>query len=265
MARKRRAVQLEFVKEGKDFLKKNKTAVFGVFLFLAVVIAGIIWLNDFLQTSPYFDCRAVEIIKIGEGGKFEATKEFFQLSPSVNIFTADHVMLSNRIKQSHPEFQDVEIIKYLPNRIIAKIRDRRPVAKIKVGKIYQVDYEGVVLADKDSESLPLIIGMESQLFNPTVGRAVKSRRLTRALNILTLISERREFKDSVVSVVDLSYPEKANFKMDGITVVLGDNEYGRKLDLLARILKDPKINKSRLDSIDLRFTDVVMNTKPEKK
>ncbi len=265
MARKRRAVQLEFVKEGRDFLRKNKAAVFGVVLFLAAVTAGILWLNDFLQTSPYFDCRTVEIIKIGEGGKFEAKKEFFQLTPSVNIFTADHVMLSNRIKQLHPEFQDVEIIKYLPNRIISKIRDRRPVAKIKVGKIYQVDYEGMVLADRDSESLPLIIGMESQLFNPTVGRTVRSRRLARALNILALISEKREFRDSVISVIDLSYPEKTNFKMDGITVVLGDNEYERKLDLLARILKDPKIDKSRLDSVDLRFTDVVMNTKPEKK
>ncbi|MDP3786292.1 MAG: hypothetical protein Q8R05_01915 [Candidatus Omnitrophota bacterium] len=265
MARRRRAAQFEFVKGSGDFLRKNKVAVFGVLLFLAAVIAGIVWLNDLLRNSTYFDCRAVEIIKVGEGGRLEPKKDFFQLTPSVNIFTADHIMLSNRIKQSHPEYQDVEIIKYLPNRIIAKIRDRRPVAKIKVGKIYQVDYEGMVLADKDTESLPLIIGMESQLFNPAVGKPFKSRRLTRALNILALISARREFRDSVISVVDLSYPEKTNFKMDGITVVLGDNEYEGKLDMLARILKDPKIDKSRLDSIDLRFTDVVMNTKPEKK
>jgi cell division septal protein FtsQ len=265
MARRRRAAQFEFVKGGGEFLKKNKLAVFGVLLFLAAVIAGIVWLNGLLQTSPYFDCSAVEIIKVGEDGRFEAKKEFFQLTPGVNIFSADHVMLSNRIKRSHPEFQDVEIIKYLPNRIIAKIRDRRPVAKIKVGRIYQVDFEGMVLSDKDTDSLPLVIGMESQLFNPTVGKPVKSRRLARALNILALISERAEFKDSVISVVDLSYPEKANFKMDGITVVLGDNEYERKLDLLARILKDPKIDRSRLESVDLRFTDVVMKTKPEKK
>lgn len=265
MAKKRRAVKLEFAKSGRDFLKKNKAAVFGVLLFLTAVAVMVIWLIGFLEASPYFDCRVVEIIKMGERGSFEAKKEFFQLNPSVNIFTADHIMLSNRIKQSHPEFQDVEIVKYLPNRIIAKIRDRRPVARVKVGKTYQVDYEGMVLADKDAESLPLVIGIESQLFNPTVGKPIKSRRLTRALNILALISEKREFKDSVISAVDLSYPEKTNFKMDGITVIMGDNEYGRKLDMLARILKDPKIDKSRLDLIDLRFTDVVMNAKPGKK
>jgi len=262
MARRRRAAKFEFMKESGDFLRKNKAAVFGVLLFLSAVIAGIVWLSDLLRNSPYFDCRAAEIIKVGENGRLEQKKEFFQLTPSVNIFTADHIMLSNRIKQSHPEYQDVEIIKYLPNRIIAKIRDRRPVAKIKAGKIYQVDYEGITLADKDAESLPLITGLESQLFNPTIGKPVKSKRLIRGLNVLALISERREFKDSVISMVDLSYPEKTNLKMDGITVVLGDNEYGRKLDMLARIFKDPKIDKSRLDSIDFRFTDVVMNTKP---
>lgn len=265
MARRRRAAQFEFIKECGDFLRKNKTAVFSVLLFLAAVIAGIVWLNDILQNSTYFDCRAVEVIKVGEDERLEPKKEFFQLTPSVNIFTADHITLSNRIKQSHPEYQGVEIIKYLPNRIIAKIRDRRPVAKIKVGKIYQVDFEGIALADKGTGSLPLIIGLESQLFNPTVGKPVKSRRLARALNVLALISERREFRNLVISVVDLSYPEKTNFKMDGIIVVLGDNEYERKLDMLARILKDPKIDKLRLDSIDLRFTDVVMNTVPEKK
>jgi cell division septal protein FtsQ len=262
MARRRRAAQFGFMKKSGDLLRKNKTAVFGVLMFLAAVIAGAIWLSDLLQNSPYFDCRVVEILKAGESGRLEPKKEFFQLTPSVNIFTADHIILSNKIKQSHPEYQDVEIIKYLPNRIIAKIRDRRPAARVKAGKIYQVDYEGVVLAYKDAESLPFIIGLESQLFNPALGKPVKSKRIARALNILALIAERREFKDSVISVVDLSYPEKANFNMDGIVVILGDNEYERKLDMLARILKDPKIDKSSLDSIDFRFTDVVMNIKP---
>lgn len=262
MAKRRRAARFKFAKESGDYLKKNKAAVFGVFLFLAAATAGAVWLNDLLLNSPYFDCRAVEIIKVGESGRLEQKKEFFQLTPSVNIFTADHIMISNRIIRSHPEYQDVEIIKYLPNRIIAKIRDRRPAARIKAGKMYQVDYEGVALEANDAESLPLITGLESQLFNPAVGKPVKSKRLARALNVLALIAERREFKDSAISVVDLSYPEKANFKMDGITVILGDNEYGRKLDMLARILKDPKIDKSSLGSIDLRFTDVVMSAKP---
>lgn len=267
MGRKRKT-QYEFFKKGGDFLKSNKKVVIGILLFLAIFAVGIIWFGDFLQTSPYFDCAVIEIVKEGKSGKFEAKKDFFRLNPALNIFMANHLVLAKTIKDAHPEFQDVEIIKFLPDRIIAKIRDRRAVAKIKLGKIYLVDCEGVVLSQSADEigikQLPFIIGLESQLFNPRQGRVLKSNRLLRALNLQTLISRRNELKGFPLSVIDISYPEKTNFTLDGITIIIGDNEFERKLDLLVQILRDPKIDKAALNSIDLRFTDVILDTKLEK-
>lgn len=269
MARKRRASRSALIKESGDFFKKNSKALAGIILFFTVFALVFIWLNDFLKTSSCFDCGEIEIIKFGADEKMlEPQKDFFKLSRPVNIFEADPMSLSRRIKDAHSEFQNVVITKYLPNRITAMIIDRRPAAKIKVGRFYVVDYEGMVLprnSDPAAESLPFVTGLESRLFDPKVGSKVKSRRLANALNALQLISTKKELKDCEISVFDMSYPDKANFKIDGITVILGDCEFEARLNLLGRVLKDPKIDKLSVESIDLRFTDVVINTRLEKR
>ncbi|MFH0771887.1 MAG: cell division protein FtsQ/DivIB [Candidatus Omnitrophota bacterium] len=269
MARKRRVSQSALIKQSAEFFKKNSRALAGIILFFAIIALAFIWLNGFLKTSSCFDCGEIEIIKFGADEKpLDPQKDFFKLSRPVNIFEADSLLLSRRIKDSHPEFQNVVITKYLPDRITAMIVDRRPAAKIKIGKFHIVDLEGVVLPlnfDSAAEKVPFITGLESRLFDPKVGARVNSRRLASALNALWLISTEKDLKGCEVSSVDMSCPEKANLKMDGITVILGDCEFEARLNLLGRILKDPKIDKLRINSIDLRFTDVVINTASEKK
>ncbi|KPK40835.1 MAG: hypothetical protein AMJ78_06765 [Omnitrophica WOR_2 bacterium SM23_29] len=268
MRRKRRALKFEFIKQSGEYVERNRRAVLIFVMLCALAIGAGFWLHVFLRTASYFDCYAIEIIKFSESEGLRAQKEFFKLSPKINIFMADSLVLSNKIKSVHPEFQNVLITKYLPNRLIATIIDRRAVAKIKVGKFFQVDYEGMVLpqvSEKELESLPLIIGLESQLFNPSVGKKVKSSRLLNALNLLALVSEVKEFKDSVIENIDVSYPENTTFKMDGMNIILGEGEYGKKLELLSRILDDPKIQRQDIDYVDLRFADVVFGTKPTKK
>lgn len=268
MRRKRKNLKFEFIKQSGDFISGNKRIVFIVFILCALVIIALSWLYNFLHNASYFDCYAIEMVKLSEGEGLQAKKEFFKLSRKINIFTADPVTLSNKIKEAHPEFQTVLITKYLPNRLIATIIDRKAVAKIKVGRIYQVDYEGVVLPQvlgEELESLPLIMGLESQPFNPSIGKKVKSQRLLKALNLLALVTQTKEFRGSAVENIDVSYPENTTFKMNGINVILGEGEFDKKLELLTRILNDPKIDKQNVDYVDLRFTDVAIGTKQTKK
>ena len=53
--------------------------------------------------------------------------------------------------------------------------------------------------------------------------------------------------------------------MDGMTIVVGNNDFDRKLDSLAAALGNPRVDRSKIDSIDLRFTDAAVTFKPEKK
>ena len=94
---------------------------------------------------------------------------------------------------------------------------------------------------------------------------MKSRRLGTALDILQRIYSRKEFRKSAVAAVDMTYPDKAFFVMDGMTIVVGDNDLDRKLDSLAAALSNPRVDRSKIDSIDLRFTDAAVTFKPEKK
>ncbi len=258
MARRRRITQPEFIKQGGELLSKNKAKVAVALLTFAVIVFAALWLKDLFFTSSYFDFNRIEVVKFSAEEGLKPKKEFFELNATMNIFTADPALLANKIRGTYPEFQKVIINKFLPNRVVALIVDRRPIAKIKVGRVYAVDFEGMVLpqiSDEELKSLPLIIGLESQLFNPAPGKKIRSDRLAKGLSILSFISTGKEFKGSTVETVDLSYPDKTNFKMDGITVVIGDNEYEGKLESLAITLSNPKIIKARIDSIDLRFTD----------
>lgn len=265
---RRRKGQLEFLEQGGAFLKSNRKVLAGVVLFLAIVIFAVVQLNNFLHTADFFDCKEIEIIKYSSKEGFEPKRDYFKLSHPVNVFEADPLALSNKIKQAHSEFQNVTVTKFLPNRLIATIVDRRAFAKIKVGKTFLIDNEGVVVSSDtgfENQVLPIITGIESRLSDPSPGKKLDSKRLSKALDILSRVQGRKEFKGSIIEAVDMTYPEKASFKMDGMVVIVGENELDRKLDALALSLQDPAIQKSRVESIDLRFTDIVFKFKPEKK
>ena len=266
MARKRRT-NPEASKQFRDLMKRNKAAVTALAIFALAVIAAGMWLNNFLCSAPCFEVKKVEIVKPGREGNLYIQKEYFNLEYPANFFAVDPVILSRKIKEAHPEFQIVVITKFLPNRIVANIKDREAVARIRVGKVLPVDFEGVIVSDtRDLDSLPLITGLESQLTSPKAGIRVKSKRLDTALiDILRRIYSRKEFSKSVVETIDMTYPDKVFFVMDGITIVIGNSDFDNKLDALAATLGNPKVDKSKVDSIDLRFTDAIVTFKPEKK
>lgn len=266
MARKRRT-NPEASKQLRDLVKRNKAAVTALVIFALAVIAAGMWLNNFLCSASCFEIKKVEIVKPGREGNLYIQKEYFNLEYPVNFFAVDSAMLSRKIKEAHPEFQIVVLTKFLPNRIVANIKDREAVARIKVGKALPVDFDGVIVSDTGNlEVLPLITGLESQLANPKAGTRVKSKRLNMALvDILRRIYSRKEFRKSVVETIDMTYPDRAFFVMDGITVVIGNSDFDNKLDALAATLGNPRVDKSKLDSIDLRFTDAAVTFKPEKK
>ncbi len=265
MARKRKSGS-GASKRVNDFIKRNKVAVAVLAIFALALIAAGLWFNNFLSAAPCFEVKKVEIVKPGREGNLYIQKEYFNLEYPVNFFTVDTETLAGKIKAAHPEFQIVIISKFLPNRIVANIKDREAVARIRVGKVLTVDFDGVIVSDTGNlDSLPLITGLESQLTNPKAGTRVKSRRISTALDILQRIYSRKEFRKSEVGTVDMTYPDKAFFVMDGMTIVVGNNDFDRKLDSLAAALSNSKVDRSKIDSIDLRFTDAAVTFKPEKK
>jgi cell division septal protein FtsQ len=265
MAKKRKNSN-ESARQFNEFVKKNKAGI-AAFAVAAIALAiAAFWLNDFFRSAPCFSVDKIEIVKPDREGAYHLQKEYFRLEYPVNIFTADPSVISRKIKDKHPEYQIVVIAKFLPDRIAATIKDREAVARIKVAKVLPIDFEGVVVSDiGNMESLPLITGLESQLANPKSGTKVKSKRLSAALNILRQVYSKAEFRKSFVETVDVSYPEKASFVMDGANIILGIGDIDGKIDVLASVLNDPKLDKSNIASIDLRFTDPVVTFKPEKK
>lgn len=265
MARRKRA-NSGASKQFNNFMKRNKVGMTAVVVIVLAVVAGAFWLSGFFSSAQCFEVRKVEIVKPGGKGSLYIQKEYFNLEYPVNFFTVDPAMLSKKIREAHSEYQIVVITKFLPNRIVATIKDREAVARIKVGKILPVDFEGVIVSDNGNlESLPFITGLESQLVNPKAGARVKSKRISTALDILQLIYSRKEFAKAEIKTIDMTYPDKAFFVLDGMTIVIGNSDFERKLDSLALTLSNSKVDKAKVDSIDLRFTDPAVTFISEKK
>ena len=265
MARKRKT-NSEVSKQFSGFMKRNKTAVTAFFVIALLIAAAAVWLNNFLCSASCFEISKVEVVKPGREGGLYKQREYFNLGYPVNFFTVDPSSLSKKIKEAHPEYQIVVITKFLPNRVVATIKDRQAVARIKFGTLLTVDFDGIVVADSgNSNLLPLITGLESSLTNPKAGVRIKSKRLPAALNMLQLIYSRNEFRRMEVTNIDMTYPDKAFFEIDGIKVVTGNTDFEGKLDSLAEVFANSKVDKGKVDLIDLRFTDPTVTFKPENK
>jgi len=265
MARKRRTSS-ESSKQFGDFLKRNRVGITAFAIIALLATALIFRINSFFSSASCFEVKKIEIVKPGRGGGLYVQKEYFDLEYPVNVFAVDAVVLSKKIKEAYPD-KIVIVTKFLPNRIVASIKDREAVARIKVGSILPVDFDGIILSEtRDLDSLPLITGLESQLTNPKAGARVRSKRLNTALvDILKRIYLKKEFNKSVVATIDMTYPEKAFFTLDGMTVIIGNGDFERKIDGLALALSDPNVDKKKIDSIDLRFTDPIITFMPESK
>lgn len=248
-------------------------------VFLAVVISLAVLsvsmaIGYVLKNSDYF--------KIQEIAANEGNITDLSYLKGENIFALDLRKESRYILEHYPAYSNVKMVRILPNRVYAVFVKRKPLALVKLYRVFSVDQDMVLFEPPENtpdSQLPVITGLETKIFGPKMGKKYDVKELAFALNTLKafrFIRGLRPYRVKRIEVANINnasvFVEVPNkqvaFVRSGtqefsgwIELKLGENWFKDKLGILAMILSQTKNDLPNIKYIDLRFKDPLIKLK----
>ncbi|HLJ27526.1 MAG TPA: FtsQ-type POTRA domain-containing protein [Candidatus Angelobacter sp.] len=180
-----------------------------------------------------------------------------------NVFFVPLVERKKQLEQI-PWIESATVMRLLPDRVTIQIRERTPVAFVKIGsKISLIDASGVVLgmpANRQAKySFPVIEGITET--EPLSSRAAAMRIYNRLLRELD--AEGSHYSQDL-SEVDLSDPEDVKVSANGaggaVSVHLGNSDSLTRYKLYVTHIAEWRQQFQNLQSVDLRYEgQIVVN------
>jgi len=211
-----------------------------------------------LYTSSYFNTRQVLI----NGEKKVAEMEVLNLAGidiGHNILNIKLKDVSKRIEQ-HPWVEKALVKRRMPGKIVIEIKERSPIIKINLDRLYLVDRTGVIFKEvgpEDKFDIPVLTGLESE--DPTTHEGISAKLIEEALAILDDIHEKKILDPSDISEVNMdTHAGLTLFTVsDATQIKLGDGNYGQKLSKLKKVLNDLEDRYQKAEYINLTYGDKV--------
>ncbi len=207
-------------------------------------------IHKFLIYSPYFKIEKIEI----EGNRDIDKKEIeslLDIRKGDNIFKAKLRQTKEKLG-SLKQIKEIDIHRDFPDRIVLKITERVPIARIDKGdsvgsnRVKLVDREGVTFSGK-ARDLPRILGTKD---------AVNRKEVVSFLAKLMAVDFQFYKK---ISYIDGRNRRKVELKTDEAVFIWGpvgketENQLQKKLTYLNLVLQDLQKNRKNFNYLDLRF------------
>jgi len=240
-----------------------KFALIIVVISLAVLSIGVALAYVF-KNSDYF--------KISEVAINEGDIADLSYLKGENIFALDLNRESGYILEHYPSYANVRLVRILPNRIYAVFVKRKPLALVKLYRVFSVDQDMVLFQppeDLANSVLPVIGGLETKIFGPKAGKRYNIKELAFALNTLKAFRFSRVLRAYKVKRIDAANINNASvfvevpgrIPSEWIEIKLGENWFKDKVGILAMILTEGKKDLPNIRYIDLRFKDPLIKLK----
>ena len=262
--KKRRPIKLPpYLMAAKEKVLRILLGVIIILIAAGLIFAGV-W--TFIMKSDYFKVATVEIRSdfINEGVAASTSNELLRLYGGKNVFGVNLSNISRSLSAIYPDAKDIVVSLGLPDRIIAKLIFRRPVALVGDNKYYPIDEEGFVLSSinyKSLKDLPVISGIDIRRETARRSRKV-SRNLGLAIELIKKLKASRFLTSWSVNTVDAGDAKNIVFYLKGgVEVRIGAEDYTNRLKVLDKTLHDTRLLMDRIKYIDLRFKDVVIGPK----
>ena len=230
-----------------------RTAGIGLGAATLALVAGYLF-----STSPYFEVREIEVVGVERAGATEL-KAAAGIIPGANLFSIDPARVQSRL-EALPQIKRAQVIREIPNRVTLVIEERVPFALAQAGGLVWVDEDGAVLEDQPRpvfQALPLLSGLSAEELTP--GRRTPSDRLSAALILLRLILRTGGRLPSEISEVDVTRPDAPIlYTIEGVEVRLGNDGWEERLGRLDGLLGQLKNQNEPVESLDLRFQNLVV-------
>jgi hypothetical protein len=241
--------------------------------FIAIVFIALLILLYLVKASKNLECFRIKDILIN-GNK---TVDLSYLKGR-NIFSVNLKQESRYLEEDYPNFRMVKMVRILPNRLFVDFVKRKPLAYVKLYRVFYVDEESVLFEMPPLESeieLPMIVGLESKIFGAKSGKKYNVRELGLALDIIKQVKRNRLLKDYELKRIDVTNTENISFFMTAVAknlvnlmplptefrifeVRVSPDNLKEKINLLGNLLIRMKYKLGDLKYIDLRFKEVVI-------
>jgi len=207
-----------------------------------------------LARSPLFLVEQVEVEASGRLGPDEI-RSICGLHPGMNMLFIDTEEVSRRL-EAHPWIQHATVVKQLPERVLIKVRQRRPAVLVGVrGSLYYMDAGGKLLERTQpgaSLDFPMITGLEQDVEDAR--RCGEGRDLRQALSLLRVLQATPGLGS--VSEIRIDRSEGLSFVLEGfpVPVYVGWSGFLEKMIRFEKALPSLASQLNEIERVDLRFS-----------
>ena len=234
----------------KDFVIA-KTATFVVIIIF--IIVALLFVKAFLYRSDYFRVRTIETrgIFVDQRIASNINRQLLNFCKGRNIFKINLKLISDSLRSSYPDAREATVRIALPDRLVISMKFRRPFAIVHYVRLYPVDEDGVAILGAAAGDLPIIEGARLSSDNLKISLDLL-KEIRRARFMANYTIERINAEDSKNLLVYLK---------NGVEIRIGGENFKERLEILAKILKDPRLIIDMVKYIDVRFKDAVIGPK----
>lgn len=233
-------------------IARNSILTASVILILVIV--------SLIANAPYlFKIKEVRL-EIPNNVCGELENDVYDIK-GMNIFRLDTSQIYQKIITACPQISKVLITKRFPDKIVIKIKEREPIARVQAGgSSFYVDKERMLIQQNNSfANLPLISISKDENAGIQQGSICNSEQLRLALLLLDKINERGKLRGKVTAIDATSKYGDLFFVMDsGIEIKIGKKGFTEKLKILDELFSGIRISLEQIEYIDLRFKDIVI-------
>ncbi len=244
----------------------TRLLVVGLFFIVVtgLVLATIRQSMAFLTDNASYEIQALDIPEPA----YMSVEDVTALSGVVKGANLLHLPIKEVRKRllEHPNIKDATVLRIMPNVLRIEVKEREPLAQISIGKNYLVDAEGYVLTWNDKfgqTDWPLIEGLD--LKSKVVDNKIQSEALADVLQILLSMRGSILMKLLDIKKVQVDLPAGYRFLSGDVAIKmrpgLTPEEISDKFKKLAAVWEDLRKKGIAVDSVDLRFNDIVVTPK----
>ncbi|MGM0367143.1 MAG: cell division protein FtsQ/DivIB [Actinomycetota bacterium] len=233
--------------ENKKILKRRRRVLLRKFwqffkillalVFLAVAIYGLNYFYD----SQYFKIEEI-IVEGNDHYTYEDINNIAGVYLGTNIFEINKKGMEDKLTSKLYWLKGAELKKVFPDKLIIKVKERKPFIIINYGKsFYLLDEEGVVidkLAKEELEGYKKIVVKNVLNYHPNLGdKIAKKNVLSCGFIYQTMDMETRELFSE--AIIEEGYGDIAFITGKGKRVIFGTSEnVVQKITIFKEVLKD---------------------------
>jgi cell division septal protein FtsQ len=214
-----------------------------------LLLAVIVYSGSLIYHSGFF-----KVTRISSNVPIEPALKNYIFHKS--LFKLDIKKIYAFLYGRHPEYKSIQVVKEFPSLLRINVIQRKPFAQLYLKNFYILDREGVVIGVSESSNSPQMVIIEMGQADTSLpkGMRITDKRLELAFKLIEVIKTRKFLNKFSIKSINVAFPESTFFLANDTRIVIGNNDFERKLYILENLLNEKLAGSmDPIEYIDLRY------------